>query len=182
MPAPPAIWRLSGLDRNCLSAITHLPQSRHASSRSRAVPEGTHSVTEVHEQTARLLGSPRTSRVGGHAEDVHPPGLAAEPGSAARAEVLGVMARGTPRIPGRQCECRRGDDAFKAVRLGCCTVVIYLHSRPQTVGNFARRSAGCPMLSATLRETLLCCGVATGHQAWAVTAGSCCAAGRRLPL
>ena len=82
------------------------------------------------------------------------------------------MARGTPGIPGRQCECRRGDDAFKAVRLGCCTVVIYLHSRPQTVGNFARRSAGCPMLSATLRETLLCCRVATGHQAWAVTAAA----------
>jgi len=38
------------------------------------------------------------------------------------------------------------------------------------------------MLSATLRETLLCCGVAAGHQAWAGTAGSCYAAGRRLPL
>ncbi len=55
------------------------------------------------------------------------------------------MAWGTPGIPGRQRECRRGDDASKAVRLGCCTVVIYLHSRPQTVGNFARRSAGCPI-------------------------------------
>ena len=68
------------------------------------------------------------------------------------------MARGTPGIPGRQCECRRGDGAFKAVRLGCCTVVIYLHSRPQAVGNFARRSAGHPLLSATLWETLLGCG------------------------
>jgi hypothetical protein len=41
MPAPPAIWRLSGLDRNYLSAITHLTQSHQARRRSRAVPDTT---------------------------------------------------------------------------------------------------------------------------------------------
>ena len=61
-----------------------------------------------------------------------------------RAKSSASWTRGTPGIPGRQCECRRGDDAFKAVRLGCCTLVIYLHSRPQTVGNFARRSGRMP--------------------------------------
>ena len=39
MPVP--IWRLSGLDRNCLSAITHLIQSRHARRRSGTVPHTT---------------------------------------------------------------------------------------------------------------------------------------------
>ena len=40
-------------------------------------------------------------------------------------------------------------------RQGCCRVVNYLHSRPQTVGNFAGRPAGCLALSAALRETLV---------------------------
>jgi hypothetical protein len=39
--APPAIWRLSGLDRSCLSAITHLTESRHARRRDRLVPDTT---------------------------------------------------------------------------------------------------------------------------------------------
>src|SRR6185437_1720379 len=32
-------------------------------------------VAEVHDQVADLLGGPRASRVGGHAQDVHPSGL-----------------------------------------------------------------------------------------------------------
>ena len=36
--------------------------------------EGADPVTEVHEQVAGLLGSPRAVRVSGHAEDVHVPG------------------------------------------------------------------------------------------------------------
>jgi len=32
-------------------------------------------VVEVHDQVAGLLGGPRASRVGGHAQDVHPSGL-----------------------------------------------------------------------------------------------------------
>ncbi len=39
--APPAIWRLSGLDRNCLSAITHLTESRHARKHARIVVDTT---------------------------------------------------------------------------------------------------------------------------------------------
>jgi hypothetical protein len=48
--------------------------------------EGADPVAEVREQVARLLGGPGAVRVGGHAEDVHPPGaIAAEiPRPAAR--------------------------------------------------------------------------------------------------
>ena len=37
-------------------------------------PEGADPVTEIHEQVAGLLGSPRAIRRGGHTQDVHPPG------------------------------------------------------------------------------------------------------------
>jgi hypothetical protein len=38
---PPAIWRFSGLDCNCLSAIIHLTESRRACRRDRVVPDTT---------------------------------------------------------------------------------------------------------------------------------------------
>ena len=36
--------------------------------------EGADRIAEIHEQVAGLLGGPRAIRVGGHAQDVHPPG------------------------------------------------------------------------------------------------------------
>ena len=85
-------------------------------------------VVEVHEQVAGLLGQPRSGRVGGDAEDVHPAGGVlddeerVEPAQGDRVEVEQVAGQDRLGLRGRNCAqvgpARRGAGSIpRAVRI-----------------------------------------------------------------